>query len=170
MNLLNMFATTAASSRLARPSPLRSRSPPKQTPDDAPIWAYRYNVQDEGNLAAGLGVPHIFEAAAIFGPRNVPGAAPSYFGVNAPIIPQVQDRWLNFVRFLDPNGAASADHLRSPLEPKWEVWRPAAEGIGNISSSMRRLVFETGNITMEDTDQERYRCSYWSYLGYRLNQ
>ncbi len=37
-------------------------------------WGYRYNVHDAANDAAGLGVPHLFEAAAIFGPDNIGGA------------------------------------------------------------------------------------------------
>ncbi|KAJ5219209.1 uncharacterized protein N7498_001308 [Penicillium cinerascens] len=33
-------------------------------------WNYRYNVWDAQNEAAGLGVPHVAEKPAIFGPGN----------------------------------------------------------------------------------------------------
>ncbi|KAI1428064.1 alpha/beta-hydrolase [Xylaria sp. FL1777] len=36
-------------------------------------WGYRYDVHDENEIAAGLGVPHLVSSWAIFGPDSQPG-------------------------------------------------------------------------------------------------
>ncbi len=67
-------------------------------------WAYRWNVEDPGQMASGDGVPHAVEVSAIWGPRYVGGPG-SYGegGVNAPVSPVVQAYWTSFIRTLDPN-------------------------------------------------------------------
>lgn len=80
-----------------------------------PLFAYRYNVQDDDNLAWGLGVPHIFDSPAIFGPGNCPTAR-SYWTYNAPIVPVFMAYHISFVRSLDPNT------YREPGSPVWESW------------------------------------------------
>ena len=84
-------------------------------------WGYRYNVADELNAAAGLGVPHLFESWAIFGPDNVPGAPRSYYTYNAGVVPLVMDYWISFVRTLDPSALCGGD---------WEPWEEEDGGRG----------------------------------------
>ncbi|KAK8125311.1 triacylglycerol lipase-like protein [Apiospora kogelbergensis] len=118
-------------------------------------WGYRYNVADAVNAALGIGVPHLFESFAIFGPDNVPGAPESYYTYNAPMVPLVMDYWISFVRALDPNP------FRSPDAPSWEQW-----GAGK-----RRLLLETGKTAMESTPQEqRARCDAWKELAPVMRQ
>ncbi|KAK0751579.1 Alpha/Beta hydrolase protein [Schizothecium vesticola] len=98
-------------------------------------YAYRYNVRDDEVVAAGLGVPHLFEAAAVFGPDNIGGhAVASYKTYNRAIVDVVQGYWISFVRGLDPN------LYRRRGSPRWEVW---GEGRGT------RMVLETGKSGME---------------------
>ncbi|KAK0730694.1 Alpha/Beta hydrolase protein [Lasiosphaeris hirsuta] len=121
------------------------------------LFVYRYNVLDDDNLALGIGVPHLFEAAAIFGPDNIgPTAArPSYKTYNAPMVPVLMAYWISFVRTLDPNIYRVKD------APKWGVW----------GEDMERLVLETGNVRMESTPQdERARCQFWQGLGDVMEQ
>ncbi|KAK7970488.1 Carboxylic ester hydrolase [Apiospora saccharicola] len=119
------------------------------------VWGYRYNVADTVNAALGIGVPHLFESFAIFGPDNVPGAPESYYTYNAPMVPLVMDYWLSFVRTLDPNP------LRSPGALAWDQW-----GAGK-----RRLLLETGKTVMETTPQaQRARCDAWKELAPVMRQ
>ncbi|KAK6842173.1 Carboxylic ester hydrolase [Apiospora arundinis] len=119
------------------------------------VWGYRYNVADAVNTALGIGVPHLFESFAIFGPDNVPGAPESYYTYNAPIVPLVMDYWISFVRALDPNP------FRSPEAPTWDQW----------GADKRRLVLETGKTAMENTPQEqRARCDAWKDLAPVMRQ
>ncbi|KAK7941069.1 acetylcholinesterase [Apiospora aurea] len=119
------------------------------------VWGYRYNVADAVNAALGIGVPHLFESFAIFGPNNVPGAPESYYTYNAPMVPLVMDYWISFVRALDPNP------FRSPGAPAWEQW-----GAGK-----RRLLLETGKTAMESTPKEqRARCDAWRELAPVMRQ
>jgi len=120
------------------------------TGNPAQLFAYRYNVYDAFNAAFGIGVPHLFEAAAIFGPDSIGGAAASYYSYNEPIIPVVMDYFISFVRALDPNP------FRNAGAPVWEDWGP----------ERRRLVFETGNLTVESTPADQLdRCDFWLSLG-----
>ena len=96
----------------------------------ADIFAYRYNVKDDSNTEKGLGVPHIFEAAAVFGPHSIGAFSDSYQTYNAPIIPIVMDYWISFVRALDPNPFRNED------APAWDPWVPGTgtgdgDGDGN---------------------------------------
>ncbi|KAK0656136.1 Alpha/Beta hydrolase protein [Cercophora newfieldiana] len=120
-------------------------------------FSYRYNVQDEENIASGVGVPHLFEAAAVFGPDNIGGhAKASYWTYNAPIVPVVMKYWISFVRALDPNV------YRENGSPKWKEWD---------NKGMERLVLETGKSRMESvSEEERERCAFWEGLGEVLEQ
>lgn len=123
-------------------------------------WGYRYNVIDNDNLQVGMGVPHLFESWAIFGPDNLngPGAGPqSYYTYNAPIVPVVMDYWISFVTTLNPNSR------KNSAAPMWEPW-----GSG---SGKQRLLFQTGNSTMETTDSAlQGRCEVWKTLAPETRQ
>ncbi|KAL2159218.1 hypothetical protein VTH06DRAFT_2650 [Thermothelomyces fergusii] len=136
--------------------------------DAVPVYSYRYNVRDEATVARGLGVPHLSDAPAIFGPGNVPGQeAASYATYNAAVVPVVMGYWLSFVRALDPNA------FRAPGSPRWEpVWQLREEGGGGdagpmmMRARMRRLLVETEGARMETVDAaERERCAFWRELG-----
>ncbi|KAK0612995.1 Alpha/Beta hydrolase protein [Bombardia bombarda] len=174
MNVLNKllrFAFNSSSSNNRTYSSSRTR---------APLFSYRFDVQDAQNTAAGLGVPHLFDAAAIFGPDNIgAGAAESYKTYNAPIVPVFMAYWISFVRALNPN------RYRQAGSPVWGPWgggqggaEEGAEGMEGMgantttgSNSMSRLVVETGNIRMENTPaDERQRCWFWLGMGDTLEQ
>ncbi|KAH6854493.1 Alpha/Beta hydrolase protein [Chaetomium sp. MPI-CAGE-AT-0009] len=130
------------------------------------LYAYRYNVHDTENLAAGLGVPHLFDAAAIFGPDNVGGgrlARASYKTYNAGVVPLVMGYWVSFVRALDPN------RFRLEGAPTWEVWDGydgGGDGDGDADAEGGRLVVETEGARMEMVGAgERGRCAFWEGLG-----
>ena len=114
------------------------------------IWAYRFNVHDMTNTAAGLGVPHIFEASAVYGPTQV-GAGnsfPSFETYNAGVVPVVQRYWLSFVQKLDPNA------LKESGAPEWEVW-----------SGQQRLLFQSNSTAMEVvTRAQEKRCAFWKAI------
>jgi len=123
-------------------------------------WGYRYDVYDAESEAAGMGVVHLFEAAAIFGPENIAYAPPSYWTYNAPIVPLVMDYWISFVRALDPNV------YRNPAAPEWESW-----DAGGGPDSKRRLVFRTGNLTVEQTPPDQVeRCEFWLGMADAMEQ
>lgn len=86
-------------------------------------WNYPYNVWDAGTVNAGLGVPHVAEKPAIFGPANTgPCNGCSYETYNRPMVPIVMDFWISFILSLDPNT------YRNPAAPEWMPW--SAEGGG----------------------------------------
>lgn len=122
-------------------------------------WNYRYNVEDPGQIADGLGVPHTVEVNAIFGPENTRGAPASYNpdGINARITPIIQSYWTSFIRSFDPNAFRLSDTA------EWERWN---------GSSQRRLVFQTGgNTEMETVAQEsQQRCKYLTDIGAVIKQ
>ncbi|KAH8885148.1 alpha/beta-hydrolase [Thozetella sp. PMI_491] len=121
------------------------------------LFAYRYNVQDDENTAAGIGVLHVFEAAAVFGPDNIGGSRTSYKTYNAAIVPVVMNYWISFVRTLDPST------LRSAGAPTWDRW---GSGTG-----FSRLLFETNNSRMETTPGDQLsRCQFWLGMGGTLEQ
>jgi carboxylesterase type B len=136
-----------------------------------PLFAYRYNVHADENLVAGLGVPHLFDAAAIFGPDNIGGgggARESYKSYNAPVVPLVMGYYTSFARSLDPN------RYRAPGSQEWpSVWEDGGGGEGGGDGAMRRVVFETGGeVRVESVPaEERQRCQFWmDGLGDRLEQ
>ncbi|KAI0136623.1 carboxylesterase [Xylariales sp. AK1849] len=116
-------------------------------------WAYRYNVLDPVNYAAGLGVPHAWETWAVWGPDSisgVDGGPVSYYKEDAAIVPVVMDYWISFVRTLDPTA------LKYPGAPAWGEW-------GDLK---QRILFEAGNVSMEVTpDDSLERCDLWKSLA-----
>ncbi|GKU16929.1 unnamed protein product [Fusarium langsethiae] len=123
-------------------------------------WNYRYNVEDPDEMAQGLGVPHVAELNAIFGPglgNNNPPA--SYFPgeKNAPVVPVVQGYWSSFIRSLDPNT------YRHEGSVKWSVWTEKGKD---------RIVFETGGRTsMEKISKGlQQQCKYLSSIGADIRQ
>ncbi|KAJ8061340.1 hypothetical protein OCU04_010403 [Sclerotinia nivalis] len=130
--------------------------------DPAKVWLYRYNVQDNNNIANGLGVPHVFELPAIFGPGNAnDGDGGSYRTYNANIVPVVMKYWISFIKFLSPNPGKDAS------APHWEsMGTPSAAG-----GTLRRLVLQTGASAMEVIpDDQLGRCNFWRGLAGRLEQ
>lgn len=131
-------------------------------------WNYRFNVATTENLAAGLGVPHTFDSAAIFGPEYngpiVDGSTLSYETYNAEIVPVLMDYYLSFVRTLDPNT------LKDDSAPVWEPFfvSSASAGANSTGSDVaeQRLLVETNGTRMEavPSDQEQ-RCDFWIGLA-----
>lgn len=138
INVLAAYLTTAA----ATAAPVQ-------------LWNYRYNVVDQTNAAQGLGVPHLWESYAVFGPANLNGApAPaSYLTYNADIVPVVMAYFLSFVQTHDPNP------LRAAGSPVWADW--AAAGTNGS-----RIVLETNDTRMEEVGgAQMARCEFWAGLA-----
>ncbi|KAK3949756.1 Alpha/Beta hydrolase protein [Pseudoneurospora amorphoporcata] len=130
-------------------------------------FAYRFNVHDHTLQAAGLGVPHLFDAAAIFGPDNISGfgagEGSSYKTYNKPVVSMFMAYWVSFVRTLDPNMFGEKG------SPQWEAWDSRVDGDGN--KSRKRLLVELASTRMEEVgDGESDRCRFWEALGDRLEQ
>ncbi|KAI3333114.1 carboxylesterase [Ustulina deusta] len=121
-------------------------------------WGYRYDVHDAEQIAAGLGVPHVFSSWAIFGPDSQPGSGggpQSYYTYNAGVVPIMMDYWISFVRTLDPSRMRYAD------APRWQSW-------GHVG---RRLLVQTGNVSTEMvSDGEEQRCAFWKTLAPVMRQ
>ncbi|KAK7745072.1 hypothetical protein SLS53_003307 [Cytospora paraplurivora] len=129
--------------------------------EGARLWSYRYNVLDDENVAEGLGVPHLWESYAVFGPASLGGEVvpESYLTYNAPVVPVVMDYFLSFVRTKDPNT------LRAPGAPVWGSWG----GSGGTNGS--RIVLETNDTRMEEVgDAQAARCEFWAGLAPRTQQ
>ncbi|KAK4142146.1 lipase 1 [Dichotomopilus funicola] len=129
------------------------------------MYAYRFEVLDQEYVNAGIGVPHLFDAPAIFGPHAITAptaVAASYSTYNAAVVPRVMAYYLSFVRALDPNV------YRAPGAARWEV----IGGGGVDAGRAKRLVIRTEGSTMEETDQGEWeRCGFWSGLaGGRMRQ
>ncbi|KAI5923375.1 Alpha/Beta hydrolase protein [Camillea tinctor] len=123
-------------------------------------WGYRYDVRDAALEAQGLGVPHLFESWAVWGPDSIngPGGAPeSYYTYNSAVVPLVMDHWISFVRTLDPSALCGGD---------WEPWEEEEDG-----GRGRRLLVSSGdgNATMaiceEVPQDEADRCQLWKMLA-----
>ncbi|ROW18363.1 hypothetical protein VPNG_00195 [Cytospora leucostoma] len=130
---------------------------------DTKLWSYRYNVRDDGNIAAGLGVPHLWESYAVFGPASLggggAGAPESYLTYDAPVVPVVMGYFLSFVRARDPNA------LRAPGAPVWGGWGGSGGGNGS------RIVLETNDTRMEEVGAaQAARCAFWAGLAPRTQQ
>ncbi|KAK3994922.1 lipase 1 [Cladorrhinum sp. PSN332] len=128
-----------------------------QSSSNSSLYAYRFNVHDDENKAAGLGVPHLFDAAAIFGPDNVEGAGhkASYKTYNAKVVERMMAYYISFVRALDPN------RYRLSGTPEWETWNG-----GPTADEKRRMLFETDDTGMElVSEEEKGRCRFWEGLG-----
>jgi cholinesterase len=121
-------------------------------------WAYRWDVQDPAQVADGVGVPHVVEQGAIFGPE-VAGAPASYYpgGSNAAIVPAVQGYWASFITTLNPNTNKQADSAE---------WKPWSE------QGRERMWFQTGGATameMEDSAAKE-KCDYIESIGVEIKQ
>ncbi|WYZ34712.1 hypothetical protein EsH8_I_000988 [Colletotrichum jinshuiense] len=117
-------------------------------------WSYRFNVLDNENVAFGIGVPHVFEAPAIFGIDACP-TPDSFRTYNQPIVPLMMNYWISFIRTLNPN-----TH-RLDGSPIW----------GNWGRSQSRYVFELNNNRMEDVDNgQRDRCDFWKSIADVMEQ
>lgn len=128
---------------------------------DSQLWNYRYNVVDNNNAAAGLGVPHLWESFAVFGPANLGGqtAPESYLTYNAAVVPVVMDYFLSFVQTRDPNP------LKNEGAPPWEDWGSTGTSNGT------RIVLETNATRMEVVEGAQMdRCSFWAGLAPRTQQ
>ncbi|KAK2020256.1 carboxylesterase [Colletotrichum eremochloae] len=111
-------------------------------------WSYRFNVQDNQNVASGLGVPHVFEAPAVFGIDACP-TPDSFRTYNKPIVSLMMNYWISFIRDLNPN-----THKLNGA-PDWGTW----------GKNQSRYVFELDNNRMEDVDDgQKSRCAFWKSI------
>ncbi|KAG4025610.1 hypothetical protein MFRU_054g00390 [Monilinia fructicola] len=125
------------------------------------VWHYRYNVQDTNNIASGLGVPHVFELPAIFGPGNTNEGSTSYTTYNKNIVPVVMKYWISFVRSLSPNPGKDAS------APHWPTMGTSSAAGGTL----RRLVLQTNASVMENIpDDQLARCIFWKGLAVKMEQ
>ncbi len=125
-------------------------------------WNYHYNVADPGQVAAGLGVPHVAEQSAIWA-SPVPT---SNKGPNAPIVALMQAYWISFIRIYDPN------IYRVKGAVAWEEW-----GKDDASGGKRLLVQNPGpngdlrTTVMEAVDAGgRERCKQLLAWGVGIRQ
>lgn len=183
-NFLDAFVSLSSSSPFSNissyPSSPSQQNHTKRT-SMVKAFAYRFNVHDHSLLASGLGVPHLFDAAAIFGPDNIggefgTGPDSSYKTYNKPVVSMFMAYWISFVRTLDPN------KLRQKGSVVWEEWeegwesRDVLDGDGSRGGKRKRrrkrLLVELGNTRMEEVgEEESSRCQYWEEaLGDRLEQ
>lgn len=118
------------------------------------LFSYRYNVHDTDLDAKGMGVPHVTEAPAVFGPDMLTYTPPaSYKTYNADIVPLVMNYFISFARTLDPN-THKVDGA-----PEWKTW----------GDDHRRLVLQTDNSTIESIGGgELERCGFWKDIGKSL--
>jgi acetylcholinesterase len=122
------------------------------------VWNYRYNVYDPTDEFAGLGVPHVSEEPAIWGPGNSgPCDDPcSYRNLNAPIVPIMMNYWISFIRTLNPNT------FKAPSALEWEPW---GTGTG------QRLRIQLAAMGMEPVPNDQLaRCEMWKNLATTTEQ
>lgn len=125
------------------------------------VWNYRYNVLQQNNVNAGLGVPHTFESPAIFGVGNA-GDNPnsSYATYNKGIVPILMNYWISFVRDLSPNRHKYAE------APHWESF-----GSADGEEGGRRILLQTNGTMMETIPQELVEnCDFWKGLAITMEQ
>lgn len=118
-------------------------------------WNYHYDTEDPDYVALGVGVSHVSEIGAVFGPDNVQGqAAPALRTSNAAIVPVIMSYFTSFVRFLDPNAG------RDAASPRWENWRSFTGGVG------QRMRLQTNNSSMETVPFDlTEKCAMWKFLA-----
>ncbi|KAH0287872.1 alpha/beta-hydrolase [Aureobasidium namibiae CBS 147.97] len=121
------------------------------------IYNYHWDVVDPVAAAAGRGVTHTVEIAAIWGPNNTQGNAPaSYSTTNANIVPVTQAYWTSFIRSYNPNT------YRLKGSPIWEAW---------TQGQKQRLHFVTNATAMENVDAvQKERCAYLSSIALDIKQ
>lgn len=124
-------------------------------------WSYLYDVEDPGQVGAGLGVPHGAEIPAIFGVRqDTGGEGSSLEAENSSILHIVMSYYLSFVQTLNPN------KLRAMDAPRMDPFDP----IGGIAAKYR-LVIETNNTRMERLPARQVdRCAAWLRLHESMQQ
>lgn len=117
-------------------------------------WNYRYNVHDDKWDNQGLGVKHVAEAAAIWGPENTKGG-PDSLKKHKDIVPLMQGYWTSFIRSYDPNKYRHKD------APEWKQW----------GSNGQRLLIQPDKTKMETVSAaQQARCQYLSDIGGDLRQ
>lgn len=124
--------------------------------DAQPAWSYHNVIRDDANDALGLGTPHGYEEAAIFGPDNVGRNVPpeSFYTYNAPLVGVFMRYWISFVRGLEPNA------WRDPEAPEWGAW----DGKGE------KLRIELGGLGMEGVGEDLFaRCAFWEGVDRSLD-
>ncbi|KAK4658946.1 hypothetical protein QC762_106000 [Podospora pseudocomata] len=101
-------------------------------------WNYRWNIEDPDQIAAGLGVPHVSEISALFGPEYVLEpyiSAPRTYRegeLNGNAVDVIQKYWISFIKTFDPNTE------RAQGTARWEKFD---------SKKLSRLRFDTGGKT-----------------------
>ena len=127
------------------------------------VWNYSFNVTTTQNTAAGLGVPHTFDTAAIFGadyagtPESPSDSTFVTGNYNAPIVPILMDYYISFVKTLSPNS------LKNSEAPEWTVF--------NGASTQRRLVLTVGSTQMYDVPTPLQKnCAFWRTLNEKMEQ
>lgn len=111
--------------------------------DGTHTWNYDYGVIDPEQEAKGFGAYHTVELFAVWGPNNTDGNPPkSYNTTNAAIVPVVQNYWISFIKYLDPNKGRLAG------APVWEQW----------SKEARRIHFVTNGTSMKGMGDLERRC------------
>ncbi|KAJ6023733.1 hypothetical protein N7540_004530 [Penicillium herquei] len=115
------------------------------------VWNYHCNILDPSEIAAGYGVPHVFELPAVFGIYSTNRPTDSFATTNAGMIPIIEDYYLSFVKALDPNV------YRNKNAPFWQPW---GSGTGE------RLRLQTNSTAMEAVPQAQVkRCEMWEELA-----
>lgn len=120
-------------------------------------WNYRYNVWDAGNDVSGLGVPHVIEKPAVWGPGYA-GACDncSYVTYNKPMVPIVMNYWISFILSLNPNT------YKDNSAPEWKPWG---------TQGGQRMRFQLNVTDMEPVpDDQRQRCMVWKRLAGTMEQ
>lgn len=127
----------------------------------ANTFVSRYNVADPGNVASGIGVPHVAELGAIWSLTKAAPNPGSDYNADIPLL--LQKYWLSFILTFDPN------LYRLPGSPRWEEWTANGQGAGTMS----RLVFQHGvdasNIEKVQ-DPQRQRCESIIPWGVSIKQ
>lgn len=120
-------------------------------------WVYRYNIQDPSSIAAGIGVSHAADTAAIFGVGYAGGKGTSLENINADLVPVMMNYYISFVRSLNPNT------YRYGMEME--------EYIGSRPGPGRRLRIQTNSTAEELVPRElQSKCLLWHKLNSHMQQ
>lgn len=122
-----------------------------------PVHVYIDDIRDPIEVTAGFIVPHTWEVQAVWGPEYatqyvaLPGAE-SYDdrGLNADIVPMVQDYWTTFTETGgNPNEVLGNDSVH------WDDFQ-----------SGRALILATNETHMEAVDEQLMRkCAFWDSIA-----
>lgn len=131
-------------------------------------WNYFTTIEDKQYEAIGLGTPHLFEDAAVFGPgQTAPCNDCSFETYNAPIVPIIMDYMISFVKTLNPN------QLKNNAAPLWQTFSSSTNsGWSDWNQDTgRRIVFETNATVMASIPvDEIARCNLWNSLSSEMQQ